>query len=190
MAIRVAVIDDHTLVREALARLIDGAAGIEVIGSGGTGADARTLLDEHAPDVLLLDLSLAYENGLDLIPSLCARSPGTRILILSMHAEPEYAQRAQALGASGLISKSCALSELLEAIDLVSRGRRLPAGDRLREPERALLAALRRGSSIDDIAATLGLQPRTVETYLQRLMAKLDIHTRAGLIGYARRLDL
>jgi DNA-binding NarL/FixJ family response regulator len=190
MPIRVAIIDDHTLVRDALAALLSDSPGLEVIGCGASANDARALVAEQRPQVLLLDLSLSGENGLDLIAPLRRSHPETQVLVLTMHAEPEYARRATELGASGLIAKSAALEELIEAIRRIARGGSLPAGDGLSERERILLAGLKQGRSVEELAETLNVQPRTVETYIQRLMGKLGIHTRAGLIGHARRLEL
>jgi len=190
MPIRVAIVDDHTLVREALASILAEISGIEVIGAAGTGHAALRLVAAERPDVVLLDIALGEENGLDLIAPIRKLNQTTHVLALSMHSEPEYARQARLQGASGLIAKADDVDELVAAVRQVARGSTLPVEGELLARERTLLAQLRRGCTVEEMASALRLQPRTVETYLQRLMVKLDIHTRAGLVGYAQRLDL
>jgi len=190
MKIRVALVDDHRLVRDALAELISSEPDLDVVASVGDGTAAMRAVEEEDPDVLLLDLALPDGNGLDLIRRVREANPETHVLVLSMHAEPEYAAAAQDRGAHGLVSKSAPVERLIEAIRCVAAGKALPVEDVLTERERDILAHIGRGATNEEIAAALALQPKTVEAYGQQLMAKLGVHTRAGLVGHARRLRL
>ncbi len=190
MPIRVAIVDDHRLIRDALSDLLSAESEIEVVGSAGDGSDALRTVEAADPDVVLLDLALPDISGLDLIDRIRDRRPATRVLILTMHAEAEYAAAARGRGAHGLVSKSAPLEELIEAIRSVAAGVELPVEGELTEREREILIRIDRGASNEDIAVDLGLQHKTVETYTQQLMAKLDVRTRAGLVGWARRLGL
>jgi len=190
MPIRVAIVDDHRLIRDALSDLLSVEPDIDVVASVGDGAAAADMTETANPDVLLLDIALPDTNGLDLIPKIRERSPTTRVLVLSMHSEPEYAAAARERGAGGLIAKSAPVEDLVEAIRAVAGGTSIPVEGELTEREREILAHIGRGATNDEIAAALALQPKTVEAYSQQLMAKLAVSTRAGLIGYARRIGL
>lgn len=190
MPIRVAIVDDHWMVRDALSDLISAEPDIDVIASVGNGADAMRTAEATRPDVVLLDIALPDRNGLDLICRIRDRSPQTRVLVLSMHSEPEYAAAARASGAGGLIGKTVPIEDLIEAIHTVARGDSIPVEGELTERERDVLARIADGATSEDIASALGLRPKTVEAYGQRLMAKLGVHTRAGLISSARRIGL
>jgi len=105
-----------------------------------------------------------------------------------MHDEPEYAVEARERGALGLISKSAPLEELVKAIHAVAIGEPIPIACELTDREREVLQRIGDGASNEEIAAALGLQPKTIEAYTQRLMTKLGVGTRAGLVGHARQL--
>ena len=190
MPIRVAIVDDHRLVRDALSDLISAEPDIDVVASAGDGASALRAAERTEPDVLLLDIGLPDGNGLDLIARIRESSPLTRVLVLSMHSEPEYAAAARECGAGGLIAKSVAVDELIDTIRAVARGATIPVEGRLTEREREILARIGRGATNGEIASALDLRSKTVEAYSQQLMAKLGVGTRAGLIGYARRIGL
>ncbi len=190
MPIRVAIVDDHTLVRDALSDLISTGPDIDVVASVGDGAAAVQATREARPDVVLLDIALPDTNGLDLIDQIRESSPTTRVLILSMHSEAEYATAAQKRGARGLIAKSAPVEKLIEAIRTVAGGDSIPVEGELTERQREILTRIGQGATNDEIATALNLQPKTVEAYGQQLMAKLGVRTRAGLIGHARRIGL
>ncbi len=187
---RIAIVDDHTIVRDGLVRLLTRESDFVVVGSCGDAAGALRLVQEEGPDVLLLDLGLPDASGLDVIAPLAERSPATRVLVLSMHAEPAYATAALARGAWGLVSKAAAPDDLAAAIRRVAAGERIPAPVRLLPREQEVLDQVAAGRTNEEIARDLGIQPKTVEGYAQRLMDKLDIHTRAGLVAYGRRASL
>ena len=190
MGIRVAIVDDHRLVREGLTRLLDAEDDIHVVGACATGEEAAALVDESGPDVLLLDLALPDVDGLSLIGTIRVRSPETRVLVLSMHSEAEYAASAVDRGASGLIGKDSSSEILLGAIRAVAAGEAIPVEGALTTREREVLDRVTAGLSNAEIADALAISVKTVEGHCERLMEKLDIHTRAGLVAYGRRLGL
>ena len=190
MPIRVAIVDDHRLIRNALSDLISAGPDIDIVASVGDGAAAVQAAGEVHPDVLLLDIALPDANGLDLIGRIQACSPATHVLVLSMHSEPEYAAAAHKCGARGLIAKSAPVEDLIDAIHIVAEGGSIPVEGELTEREREILARIGQGATTDEIASALHLRPKTVEAYAQQLMAKLGVRTRAGLIGYAARQSL
>jgi len=186
--IRIAIVDDHALVRAGLVRLL--SARYDVIGEAADAASALALVRRASPDLLLLDLSLPDRDGLSAIPDLIAASPNTRILILTMYDEPEYAAAAVAAGACGLVSKSASAETLYAAIDAAVKGTLERPSFGLTEREQDVLSLLGEGKEDAEIAALLGISPRTVANHCARLMEKLGIHTRAGLIAHARRIRL
>lgn len=188
--LRIAIADDHALVREGLARLLSQTPGIKVVATAIDVSSAIACLTEHAPDVLLLDLSMPGLDGLSAIPSLCEACPATRILVLSMYDEPEIAAEAIGRGACGLVSKTACTETLVGAIRRVACGERLPVGPVLSAREREVLALIGQGQGNDRIAVLLGVSEKTVAHHRERLMEKLDVHTQAGLVAYARRCGL
>jgi len=185
---RIAIVDDHALVRDGLARLLGLEEDLTVVGSCGDGAGTLTLAAACRPDVLLLDIALPDADGLDLVAEIRRVSPETRVLMLSMHSEPEYAAEAIARGACGLVAKSASAEALVDAIRRVAAGETLPSLDRLSLREREILALVAAGRSNDEVARELGIQRKTVDGHCERLMQKLDIHTRAALVAYGRRI--
>lgn len=183
---RIAIVDDHAIVRDGLARLLAREGAFEIVGTCGDAATALRLAVSERPDILLLDLALPDANGLDLIVPLAERAPATRVLVLSMHAESAYAAAAAARGAWGLVPKTASPDELIAAIRRVASGERIPAPTRLLPREERVLEEIACGRTNDEIARCLGIQPKTVEGYAQRLMDKLGVHTRAGLVAYGR----
>jgi DNA-binding NarL/FixJ family response regulator len=187
--IRLGIVDDHTIVREGLGRVLASESDIEIVGSCGDGSGALDLASREHPDVLLLDLALPDVDGLSLIERIAVCSPETRVLVLSMHSEPEYAAAARERGAWGLVAKSSSPETLIDGIRAVGGGARIPVEQHLTPREQEILVALARGQTNVAIASSLGIQTKTVEGYCQRLMDKLETHTRAGLIAHARRTE-
>lgn len=203
------MVDDHRLVREGLRALLEHE-GFEVVGEAGDGRAAVELAEQLKPEVVLLDLALPGLNGLEALEGIRRASPETKVLILSMFGDQEHILRAARAGAAGYLLKSSSVEELREAIDAVckrsefylSRGlrserlRRLVAKESraefLSKREREVLALTARGLSAGEIARKLGLSPKTVAAYRAKLMAKLGVHTAAGLARYAllKGLDL
>jgi len=188
--IRVAIADDHAIVRAGLTRLLDSYSQIEVVGTASGGLAAIELARAQAPDVLLMDIAMPDLDGISAIARLTKASPTTRILILSMYDEPEYAQTAIRHGAYGLVSKAASTEALVTAIQAAFRNDPLPCGQTLSPRERQILALIATGETNDQIATRLSIRPKTVDHHCHRLMEKLDIHTRPGLIAYARRIGV
>lgn len=206
--IRIMLVDDHALVREGVRHVLTSTAGFEVIAEAGDGETALKLAESAAPDLVVLDLSMPGGSGLDVATRLRAQLPEVRILILSVHDHPEYVLGAVRAGAQGYLRKDTSPAELREAIRAVARGesyfspnvaRHLTAAVRgeadrgtpverlvkLAPREREVLGGIAAGETSREIAARLGLSPRTVETYRENLMRKLEIRTVAGLTRFA-----
>ena len=190
MAIRVAIVDDHRLVREGLCRVLEAEPDIEIVGACGKGGEVSALVADLRPDVLLLDIALPDADGLSLIEEVRRCSPDTRVLMLSMHSESEYAVAAIEHGACGLVGKAASPDVLKQAIRAVACGETLPVEGALTPREREVLAAITVGLSNVEIAEKLGIRVKTAEGHCEQLMAKLDMHTRAGLVAHGRRLGL
>jgi len=187
VTIRLLIVDDHALVREGLVRLLDSQPGFDVVGAADGASSAMDLLCSQTPDVVLLDIALADGSGLDLIVPLIEAQPLINILMLSMHAEPEFAVTAIERGAMGLVSKAATVDELVWAIEAAHRGEIMPPEGALSASEREILALIGEGATNEEIAQRLSIRPKTIDGHGQRMMAKLGIHTRAGLVAYARR---
>ena len=202
--ISVFICDDHALVRAGLRRLIESHEGFQVVGESADAAEAAAELRELHPDVLLLDIVLPGQNGIDAIPDLLAASPETRILILSMQDDPSYVRKAFSLGAHGYLIKEAADGELAQAIHDVAVGHRYvhptlgarlaaaeaDAHDRanadpLSDREHEVLHLLALGHTNQEIAKLLFISVRTAETHRARIMQKLQLSSRADLVRYA-----
>jgi two-component system response regulator NreC len=196
------IADDHTVVRQGLRLLIDAEPSLQVVAEAGTVADAERLTRAHRPAVLVLDLNMHGESGLEAIPRLRADAPDTAIVVLTMQDDPGFARQALQSGALGFVLKEAADEELLEAIQLAASGEtylnprlgaRLaaqppsPAGppDDLTERELDVLRLIALGHTNAEIAEQLYLSTRTVETHRAHIQRKLGRNTRAELVRYA-----
>jgi DNA-binding NarL/FixJ family response regulator len=209
--IRCLVADDHPIVRAGLVGLISAQSDMEHPGEAGTAAEvlARTR-DEHW-DLVILDLNLPDASGLDVLRRIRRERPALPVLILSAHAEEQFAVRTLRAGASGYLNKQQAPEELVVAIRRVLAGRRYVSGalaERLaaaldpaaaadRDPHESLsdrefqvLRLLGRGSAVSGIAKELHLSVKTVSTYRARLLEKLGLDSTAELVAYAIRNGL
>jgi two-component system response regulator NreC len=198
----IVIADDHTVVRQGLRLLIDADPSLQVVAEAGTVADAERLTRAHRPTVLVLDLNMHGESGLEAIPRLRADAPDTAIVVLTMQDDPGFARQALQSGALGFVLKEAADEELLEAIQLAATGEtylnprlgaRLavqppsPAGppDDLTERELDVLRLIALGYTNGEIAEQLYLSTRTVETHRAHIQRKLGRNTRAELVRYA-----
>lgn len=207
MSIRIIVVDDHAVVREGISRLLEAQPDMRVIATFGEGREAIRYAEREEPDVAVLDVAMPDLNGIEVARRLQDASPGTRILMLSMHANVEYVHRALLAGAQGYVLKGSAGRALMEAVRKVHGGRRYISGqvdqnalarcfrergisdplDRLSAREREVLQLTVEGSTIAQTAERLQLSPKSVETYRSRLMAKLEIETIPALVKFAIR---
>ena len=187
--IRVAVVDDHPLVREGTAALVARAEDMEIAGVAGSLEELRPIL-ETPVDVLLLDLRLGQESGFDLLRAAAAPMPA--VVVLTSYDYPQYADAALRLGAAGFVVKTAPTAELLDAIRRAAAGGlafgvRPGKGVMMSERERSVLRLVVDGASNDEIGARLGISSRTVESHLRRLFERLSVASRTELAARALR---
>jgi DNA-binding NarL/FixJ family response regulator len=210
---RVLLVDDHPLVRAGVRRVLEGASDIEVLGEASDGAAALEAMRELRPDVVILDLGMPGMDGVSVLRRARLILPAVKILVLTMHASPEYVALAIQAGADGYLLKESAVQELLVAIQTVVAGRafhspqiqlelarlvrngadgatRSPELDRLSDRERDVLRAIAEGSSTKEIAGRFGISTRTVETHRASVMRKLGLRSVALLTQFAIRVGL
>jgi DNA-binding NarL/FixJ family response regulator len=198
----VLIVDDHPLIRRAIRELLEPETG-EPVEEAGTPDEALAQIRAHQWDIVLLDLSMPGNTGLQLLTTIHAERPELPILIVSAHAEDQYAVRLLRAGASGFVSKETAPDVLVRAVRRVAGGGRYISealaehlADEKREPIEALsnrehevLGLMAAGRSPTEIAASLSLSVKTISTYRARLLQKLRARTTADLIRYALEHD-
>lgn len=205
---RVLLADDHAVLRSGLRLLLTSQGEYDVVGEASSGMETLSLAEQLQPDLILLDLSMPSLGGLDALPALRKLVPSARILILTMHDDPQYLRQALKHGASGYVLKKAADAELLSAMRAVLRGEVyvhpsmtrvllediLPetqfmngesAWGSLSDREREVLKMVALGHTSVEIARQLNLSAKTVETYRARGMEKLGLRTRAALVRFA-----
>ncbi|MBA3465108.1 MAG: response regulator transcription factor [Deltaproteobacteria bacterium] len=197
--IRLAIAEDHTIVRWALREALGKADDIEVVGESGTAAETLEMIKKERPDVLLLDISLPDRSGFDVLTEMRPLDTAPLVVVLTWHTEPSYAARAIAAGAHGYVSKSVSPEELLAAIRAVSRGEQVipPGVDQLLangdgHPASALTAResqvmemLSRGMTNREIAEHLEISIKTVDTHRGHVLKKLGLRNNSELTRFA-----
>ena len=201
--IRVLLADDHKLFRQGLKALMDMEDGISIIGEAVDGEQAIALTDELKPDVLVLDIQMPGINGIKAAAKILATNPEVKILALSRHSERRYISEMFRVGASGYILKDTAIEELMKAIETVVDGHIYCSSDlvgvvmqefkgrlkgekkSLTEREIQVLKFIAEGLQTKEIANQMNLSIKTISTYRQRIMTKLDIHNVVDLTKYA-----
>ena len=196
--IRVAIVDDHPVLRDGIASLLASEADMEVVALGENVADAERLLTAADADVLLLDVRLGTQSGLTALRGSgdLARRPA--VVVLTAYAYPQYAEAALRLGASGFVLKNGPIGDLLAAIRAAASGALhfgVRPGQRLALSERELQVVTKvvEGRSNDEIGADLGIAPKTVESHLRRIFERVEVTSRTELATRALRegwLDL
>ncbi|MHB0972104.1 MAG: response regulator [Thermoanaerobaculia bacterium] len=201
---RVLCVDDHAIFRQGVKLILTQYDRQVRIGEAATAEEAMRLVGESRWDVVILDLSLPDRSGLQLLTEIRDVQPNVPIIILSMHADDEYAVRALRIGASGYVTKESAPDELTKAIESVMNGKRYitPAlaqkvafayasPDTAKKPHQALseremetLRLIAAGKSMKEIAAMLSLSVKSVGTYRARVLQKMDMHSNAELVRY------
>ena len=201
--IRVALVDDHHLIREGLRLVLQGEPGFEIIGEAADHASAVDLVVSARPDVLLLDLTFPEGDAIPLLRTLRARQPDLRVIVLTMHSDPETVRQALAAGAAGYLVKGAQSRELVEAIRAVARGDRylhssvtgavvedsirwFEAGT-MSVREREVLSLLAAGQSPAQIARSLDNSVHTVRRHLANIAEKLGVKGMNALTRYAIR---
>lgn len=205
--IRVVIADDHTVVRQGIKGVLEEVDGLEIVGEAGDGDEALKLVSEVDPDVVVLDVNMPGKTGLEVAKTLRDGGSGVRILILSMHDDPEYVLQAVRAGADGYVLKDVAPAELRDAVVAVHEGReyftarvtqQISVGLRqeieeeqlrgrvesLTRRETEVLRLVAEGLTNREIGDRLEISPRTVETHRERVMGKLRIRTVAGLTRF------
>jgi len=201
---RVLIVDDHAVVRSGLKLVLDADDGIEPVGEAGTARDAIFEARSLKPDVILLDVVMPDQSGLDVIPTLLHENPDTKILVLSMQDDPRYVREAFDAGASGYVLKEAADSEVVAAVREVAGGgryvdpelgarfvaaesaeRKRAEEDPLSDREGEVLRLLALGHTNQEIAKQLYISVRTAETHRAHIMQKLRLSSRAELVRYA-----
>ncbi len=208
--IRVLIVDDHTIVRDGICALLSLAGDIDVVGEATNGNEALKMVSELHPDVVLMDIAMPIMGGLEATRRISKEFPGTKVLVITQHDDKEYVFPVLESGASGLISKAGASSELASGIRSVHQGNSFlspsvakllvenvqnTAGERnkqdpynsLTSREREILKLLTEGYNNQEIAEMLVITPKTVEGHKTNLMSKLGIHNRIDLVKYALR---
>jgi two-component system, NarL family, response regulator NreC len=197
-------VDDHAVVRSGLKLLLDSEDDLEVVGEAGSFQDAVFRTRSLKPDVILMDIVMPGASGIETTPAVLEEHPDARVLVLSMQDDPTYVREAFAAGASGYVLKEAADEEVVGAIREVASGGRYvhptlgarlvvaeaeerarAEADPLTEREREVLRLLALGHTNQEIAKSLFLSVRTVETHRAHIMQKLRLSTRAELVQYA-----
>ena len=204
MSVRVLIVDDHAVVRAGLRLLLEAEEDLEPVGEAGSGREAVFQARALKPDVILLDVVMPDQGGLEVLPTLLHERPEAKVLVLSMQDDPPYVRQAFASGASGYVLKDAADTEVVAAIREVARGGRYvhpelgarliaaeadearrAEADPLSEREREVLRLLALGHTNQEIAKQLFISVRTAETHRAHIMRKLGLQTRAELVRYA-----
>jgi DNA-binding NarL/FixJ family response regulator len=209
--IRILIADDHAIMREGVRALLEIHEDMDVIGEAGDGREAVAQVSELTPDIILLDISMPFMDGLEATRRIRKANPNTSVLILTQHEDKEYVLSAVKAGAAGCISKKAVSSELVSAIRAIYRGGSFlypPVAklliedylqrtdgetdpyERLTDREREVLQLVAEGRTNQEIADLLVLSMKTVLGHRAKIMEKLDIHSRTDLIKYAIRRGL
>jgi two-component system response regulator NreC len=201
--LRVVIADDHTMVRSGLRMLLEVEPDVVVVAEAGSVAGTMACMREHTPDVLILDVHLGAENGLDAMPELLDASPSTRVLVLTMQDDPAFARKALRSGASGYVLKEAPRADLVAALRAVARDEkylhpqlaaRVVLGQEPRTSltprELEILRLIALGNTNTQIAGELFLSVRTVETHRANIQRKLGVSSRSELVRCALELEL
>lgn len=203
------VADDHAVVRKGLVQIISGAIDLEVAEEASTGGEVIDKIRASRFDVVVLDLNMPDQSGLDVLKQLKSEFPDLPVLILSVHSENQYAVRVLKAGASGYLTKESAPDQLVAAIRRVADGKRYlsptaadllidvldgdadqPLHAKLSDREFQVLKLLASGKSVNEIGEMLSLSVKTISTYRSRVMEKMNMGSNAELARYALENDL
>lgn len=204
MAVRILLVDDHTVVRRGLRRILQDENGMTVVGEVGDGPAAVEAVRHLSPDLVLMDVSLPGISGIEAARRIRVEAPQTQILMLSMHAEEQYIDQSLLAGAAGYLVKDADDQDVVSAVRAVAAGGTYfparwsaprpstpPSGPEILSPrEREVLAMIGAGRTNREMAALLGISANTIETHRKHIIEKLDLHSTAELVRYALRHGL
>lgn len=205
--IRIMLVDDHALVRCGIQRLLRDIEGMAVVAEAESGEKAIELAKRHAPEVVLMDVSMPGMGGLEATRRLLQFDPGIKLIVVTAHANDLYPTRFLKAGAFGYLSKGCSVQEIVEAIRTVHKGQRYLASDiamqvaissvspkegrspfeSLSQRELQVMMMVTQGRKTQDISDQLSLSPKTVATYRSRVLAKLGVQSDVELTHLAMR---
>ena len=201
--IQILIVDDHSIVRQGLRRILDEENGMKVLDEAANGVEALKILRTAKIDIILLDISMPEKNGFDTLKQIVEGGSGAKVLILSMYPEDQYAVRLMKAGASGYLTKDTAPEQLVEAIRKVMAGKKhispslaelllqecgtdsdKPSHELLSDREYQVLRLLGSGKQVSDVAATLSLSVKTISTYRAHILEKMKLKNNAELTFY------
>ena len=202
--IDILMVDDHAIVREGLSRIINDTTEINIAAEASTGEEAVDKINNQKFDLVLLDISMPGMNGLQTLKEIKKTNNNIPVLMLSMHAEEQYAMRAIKAGASGYLTKDSASNMLVDAIHKIYKGGKFisqevaellisdiyheeekKSHENLSDREFEIFQLIVKGSSAKNIAKKLGISDKTVGTYRSRVLKKMNMNTNSDLIHYA-----
>lgn len=202
--IRIMITDDHAIVRQGLARILEKKQGMKIVAECDNGIDALNWLRENDCDVALIDISMPGINGIDLLKQLREEKPKLPVLVISIYPEDQYAVRLIKAGAAGYLTKGCAPAIVVEAVTQIASGKRyispvvaemlanefdsdsgkLPH-ETLSDREYQIFLLLAAARTVSEIADTLALSAKTISTYRSRILEKMHLRNNAELMHYA-----
>ena len=208
MKIRIVVADNHAIIREGLRIMLGNQPDMEVVAIAANGREAIRLVDEHEPDVAVMDISMPELNGIEAMQQMVPRHPRMQVVVLSIHETKPYVYRALKAGATGYLIKETAGLEVVDAVRAVQHGERYLSQriadllatesfqkleafievsplEVLSPREREILQLVAEGKTSQEIAERLSISPKTVDTYRSRLMHKIGVQDVAGLVRFA-----
>ena len=208
MKIRVLVADDHAIIREGLRVMLGNQPDMDVVGVAANGREAIRLVDDHDPNVAVIDISMPELNGIEAFQQMLPRHPHMNVVVLSIHETKPYVYRALKAGAKGYLIKETAGLEVVDAVRAVYRGERYLSQrindllmdvsfqpletslednplEALSRREREILQLVAEGKTSQQIGEILSISPKTVDTYRSRLMHKIGVDDVAGMVRFA-----
>ncbi|QJT08492.1 response regulator transcription factor [Oceanidesulfovibrio marinus] len=207
--IKVLIADDHPIVRQGLRQIFEGSSSFVLVGEASGGSAALDMLGEHNADVVLLDLNMPGMDGLEVLKRIRREYPRTKVLVLSVYPEEQYAVRVIRAGASGYMTKNAGPHEMLEAVQRVYEGGKhlspkvaellasevggdfdKPPHESLSDREFEVMRLLSLGKTVTRIAEELNLSPKTISTYRSRILSKMHLESNSDLTQYAIQYEL
>ncbi|MBI5437971.1 MAG: response regulator transcription factor [Nitrosomonadales bacterium] len=207
--IRIMIADDHAIVRQGLARILEKKDGMKIVAEHDNGADALNWIRNHNCDIALIDISMPGMNGIDLLKQLREEKPRVPVLVISIYSEDQYAVRLIKAGAAGYLTKGCAPAIVVEAVRQIAGGKKYisPAvaemladefedehgkhpHEKLSDREYQIFLMLASAKTVSEIAGALALSGKTISTYRNRILEKMCLRNNAELMRYAIDNDL